>query len=115
MKFINTSVCSEDKDFYDDAFNGDVTFFCQTCLGFEFLFWFDRFRTFTSRNWGVDYLSLTLCLKCVMLIRQGRDQVHELCWWENTNRTKTYLFFSNLRHIEQDEVDVVCFVQLCHG
>jgi hypothetical protein len=22
------------------------------------------------------------------------------------------LFFSNLRHIEQDEVDVMCFVQL---
>jgi len=28
---------------------------------------------------------------------------------------KLYLLFSNLRHIEQDEVDVVCFVQLCHG
>jgi hypothetical protein len=28
---------------------------------------------------------------------------------------KIYLFFSNLKHIEQDEVDVVCFVQLCHG
>jgi hypothetical protein len=25
------------------------------------------------------------------------------------------LFFSSLRHNEQDEVDVVCFVQLCHG
>ena len=33
----------------------------------------------------------TLCLKCVLLIRQGRDQVHGLCWWENTNRTKTLL------------------------
>ena len=30
----------------------------------------------------------TLCLKCVLLIRQGRDQVHGPCWWENTNRTK---------------------------
>ena len=39
------------------------------------------------------------CLKCVLLIRQGRDLVHRLCWWENTNRTKTF-FFSNLRHIE---------------
>ena len=27
-------------------------------------------------------------LKCVLLIRQGRDQVHGLCWWENTNKTK---------------------------
>jgi hypothetical protein len=25
---------------------------------------------------------------------------------------KLYLFFSNLRHMEQDEVDVICFVQL---
>ena len=25
-----------------------------------------------------------------------------------------YLFFSNLRHIEQNEVDVMCFVQLQH-
>jgi hypothetical protein len=25
---------------------------------------------------------------------------------------KLYLFFSNLRHIEQDEIDVMCFVQL---
>ena len=39
----------------------------------------------------VDYLSLTLCLKCVLLVRQGRDQVHGLCWWEFTNRTKTLL------------------------
>ena len=30
-----------------------------------------------------------LCLKCVLIIRQGRDQVHGLRWWENTNRTKT--------------------------
>ena len=35
--------------------------------------------------------SLTLCLNCVLLIRQGRDQVHGLYWWENTNRTKTLL------------------------
>ena len=40
---------------------------------------------------GVNYLSLTLYLKCVLLIRQGRDQVHGLRWWENTNRTKTLL------------------------
>ena len=33
--------------------------------------------------------SPTLCLKRVLLIRQGRDQVHGLCWWINTNRTKT--------------------------
>ena len=38
MKFINTSVCSEDEDSCDDASNGDVTFFRQTYLGFEFDF-----------------------------------------------------------------------------
>jgi hypothetical protein len=27
-------------------------------------------------------------LKCVLLIRQGRNQVHELCQLENTNKTK---------------------------
>ena len=36
----------------------------------------------------------TLCLKCVLLIRQGRDQVHELCWWENTNKTKNFIYSS---------------------
>ena len=46
-------------------------------------------------------------------IKQGRDQVHGLCWWETPTEPKLYLFFSILRHIEQDEVDVVCFVQLC--
>ena len=38
--------------------------------------------------------SLTLCLKCVLLIRQGRDQVHGLCWWENTNITKNFIYSS---------------------
>ena len=95
MKFTDrTSVCSEDKDSCDDASIGNVTFFRQTHLGFEFRFWLDRFRTFTSRNWGVDYLSLTLCLKCVLLIIQGRDQVYRLCWWENTNRTKNFIYSS---------------------
>ena len=32
--------------------------------------------------------SLTLCLNCVLLIRQGRDQVHGLYWWENTDKIK---------------------------
>ena len=36
MKFINTSICSEDEDSCDDASNGDVTFFHQTCLGLCF-------------------------------------------------------------------------------
>ena len=31
----------------------------------------------------------TVCLKCVLLVRQGRDQVHRFCWWKNTNITKT--------------------------
>jgi hypothetical protein len=50
--------------------------------------WFDRFRTFTRRNWGSINFPI-LCLKCVLLIRQGRDQVHGFCWWKNTNKTKT--------------------------
>jgi hypothetical protein len=33
-------------------------------------------------------------LKCVLLIKQGRDQVHGLYWWENTNRTKTFCYSS---------------------
>jgi hypothetical protein len=28
---------------------------------------------------------------------------------------KLYLLFSNLGHMEQNEVDVMCFVQLYHG
>jgi hypothetical protein len=28
------------------------------------------------------------------------------------SKQKISLFFSNLRHIEQDEVDVMCFVKL---
>ena len=39
--------------------------------------------------------SSTLCLKCVLLIRQGRDQVHGLCWWKNTNRTKTLFILAH--------------------
>ena len=31
-------------------------------------FWFDRFRTFTCRNLGNDYLP-ALCFKCVLLIK----------------------------------------------
>ena len=30
----------------------------------------------------------------VLLIRQGRDQVHGLCWWKNTNRTKNFIYSS---------------------
>ena len=35
-----------------------------------------------------ESMTHTLCLKCVLLMREGRDQVHGLYWWENTNRTK---------------------------
>jgi hypothetical protein len=31
---------------------------------------------------------------------------------KTTTKPKLYLFLSILRHIEQDEVDVMCFVQL---
>ena len=37
-------------------------------LVLSFHFWFDRFRTFTCRNWGIND-SPILCLKCVLLIQ----------------------------------------------
>jgi hypothetical protein len=43
VKFIDQVPRSEDEDTCDDTSNGDVTFFRQTCHGFEFNFWFDRF------------------------------------------------------------------------
>ena len=33
----------------------------------------------------------TFLLEVCPAIKQGRDQVHGLCWWENTNKTKTLL------------------------
>ena len=51
-------------------------------------------------------------LKCIPLIRQCRDQVHGSVGGKTPTEPKLYLFFSNLRHIEQDEVDVMHFVQL---
>ena len=57
----------------------------------------------------------TLCLKRTLLIKQGRDQVLGLCWLENTKKTKTLLITLNPSAHEQDEVDVMCFVQLQHG
>ena len=84
----------------DGVSDDDVTFLAKPVLVLSFDFWFDRFKTFTYRNLENRLFSPMFCLKCVLLIRQGRDQVHGLCWWENTNKTKTFLFFSNLRHIE---------------
>jgi len=56
VKFINTSVCSEDEDSCDDASNGDVTFFCQTRLGFEFDFGLTGSGPSLVEVWGIDCL-----------------------------------------------------------
>ena len=67
MKFINTSVCSKDEDSCDDASNGDVTFFCQTCLDFEFGFWFAGSKPSLVKIGESTFP--TLFLKCVLLIK----------------------------------------------
>jgi hypothetical protein len=54
--------------------------------------------------------SSTLCLKCVLLIRHGRDQVHELCWWkyqQNQNITYSSLSLGTLNH---DRINVMCII-----
>ena len=47
-----------------------------------------------------------------------KDKVEIKCMSSVGGKTPTepklYLFFSNLRHIEQDEVNVICCVQLYH-
>ena len=79
-------------------------------LVLSFDFWFDRFRTFTCRNLENRLFSPMFCLKCVLLIRQGRDQVHGLCWWGNTNKTKNFLIC-----IMQKEICMYgIFIFLCH-
>ena len=48
-----------------------------------------------------------------------KDKVEIKCRGSVGGNTSTepkfYLFISILKHIEQDEVDVVCFVHLCHA
>ena len=77
-------------------------------LGFDF--WLSRFRTFTYRNWGIND-SPTLCFKCVLLIQtRQRSSAQSLLVGKHQQNHKLYLFFSNLRHKRQDEVDVMHFV-----
>ena len=58
--------------------------------------------------------SPTLFLKRVLLIRQGEIKYMGSVGGKTPTESKLYLLFSNLRHIEQDEVDVICCVQLYH-
>ena len=62
--------------------------------------------------WGIDELLHTLLEVCPA----HKDKVEIKCKGSAGGKTPTepklYLFFSNLRHIERDEVDVICFVQL---
>jgi hypothetical protein len=51
---LSTSVCSKDKDSCDDASNGDVTFFHQTCLGFKFDFGLTGLKFSPVEVWGID-------------------------------------------------------------
>jgi hypothetical protein len=62
--------------------------------------------------WGIDELLHTLLEVCPA----HKDKVEIKCMGSVGEKTPTepklYLFFSNLRYIEQDEVDVMCFVHL---
>jgi hypothetical protein len=48
-------VCFKDENSCDDASNGDVTSFHQTRLGFQFEFWFDRFRTLVEIGGSTNF------------------------------------------------------------
>jgi hypothetical protein len=104
-------VCFKDENYCDDTSNGDVTSFHQTHLGFQFGFWFDRFRTLVEIG-GLTNFPHTLLEVCPA----HKDKVEIKCMSFIGGKTpiepKLYLFLSILRHIEQDEVDVICFVQL---
>jgi len=62
--------------------------------------------------WGINWLSHTLLEVCPT----HKDKIEIKCLGSVGEKTPTepklYLFFSNLKHIERDEVDVMCFVQL---
>jgi hypothetical protein len=62
--------------------------------------------------WGIDELLHTLLEVC----HTHKDKVEIKCMCSIGGKTPTepklYLFFSNLRHFEQDEIDGMCFVQL---
>jgi hypothetical protein len=36
--------------------------------------------------------------------------MHGLCWWKKPIELKLHSYFSSLRHIEHDKVDIMCFV-----
>ena len=87
----------------------------KSVLGLSFDFWLSRFRTFTCRNQGINN-SPTLCLKCVLLIQTRQRSSAWALLVGKHQQNQNFIYSSlTLRHIEQDEVDVVCFVQLCHG
>ena len=62
--------------------------------------------------WGIDELLHTLLEVCPA----HKDKVEIKCMGSVGGKTpiepKLYLFFSNLRHMEQDKFDVMRFVQL---
>ena len=83
-------------------------------LVLSFKFWLSRFRTFTCRNWGINN-SPTLCLKCVLLIQtRQRSSAWALLVGKHQQNQKFIYSSITLRRIEQDEVDVICCVQLYH-
>jgi hypothetical protein len=72
-----------------------------------------RFKTFIVEFSGIDkplHNLLDVCPAC-------KDKVEIKCMGSASGKTPTkpklYLLFPNLGHMEQDEFDVVCFVQLC--
>ena len=83
-------------------------------LVLSFDFWLSRFRTFTCRNWGIND-SPTLCLKCVLLIQtRQRSSAWALLVGKHQQNQNFIHSSLTLRRIEQDEVDVICYVQLYH-
>ena len=69
--------------------------FVKSVLVLSFDFWLSRFRTFTCRNWGINN-SLTLCLKCVLLIqtRQRSSACALLVGKHQQNQNFTYSFLT---------------------
>ena len=80
----------------------------------SFDFWLSRFRTFTCRNWGINN-SPTLCLKCILLVQTRQRSSAWALLVGKHQQNQNFIYSSlTLRRIEQDEVDVICCVQLYH-
>ena len=64
--------------------------------------------------WELIVFPHTLLEMCLAHKTRWRSSAWALLVGKHQQNQNFYLFFSNLRHIEQNEVDVMCFVQLQH-